>query len=71
MSDNPILPALARLEANQAKFGAGIAALLADVIAELGSTSGAIMEKVAGLLVLVVLIRNDIGISGERRFDGA
>ncbi|MGD0106178.1 MAG: hypothetical protein ABSC06_19375 [Rhodopila sp.] len=62
MSDDPILDVLARVEANQAKFGTEIAALRADFLPELGSRSGAITEKVPELQASVALIRDDLAV---------
>jgi hypothetical protein len=56
MSDDPILAALARLEAGQAS-------LRTDFIEELGKTRGAIMAKVEGLQDAVTMIHADIAVN--------
>jgi methyl-accepting chemotaxis protein len=63
MSDDPILSALARLEAGQASLRTEFQTLRTDFLGELGQTRGAIMEKVADLQASVTAIRDDIAVN--------
>ena len=56
MSDDPVLAALARLEAGQTS-------MRSEFLAELGKTRGAIMDRVDELQRRVDLVREDIAVS--------
>jgi hypothetical protein len=70
MSDDPILSALARLEAGQAdvtdrltRLDVGQRSLRADFFSELGATRGAVTEKLTDMQSTLTDIRDDIAVT--------